>query len=94
MPPEVFYVFKQYLYLVRLSWPRLNEKIDEDYDILDYNEMTSDRFYSIYMQSSDYTHFFARNLAIVIFTALLIVAVWILFAIVDYILCCKNSQQV
>ena len=36
MPPSVFYIFKKYLNIVRLSWPEVNDEIDETYNVHDY----------------------------------------------------------
>ena len=68
MPPSVFYIFKKYLNLVRWNSPDYNEHIEEKYDV--HNYTTDDGSFSFYMESSDYVHLLARNMVIIITTAL------------------------
>ena len=82
MPPSVWYVFKQYLNLVRLNWPALNEHIDETHDV--YNYSLDQGNYSIYLKEMDYDHLFGRNLVIVISSGLAIGIAWGVMAGIDY----------
>ena len=81
MPPSVFYTFKKYLHLVRLNWPALNEDIEENFSVFDYQDEQG--LYSAYLRASDYVHLFARNTVIIICSALVIFAVWAIVGILD-----------
>ena len=91
MPPQVFYVFKKYLYLVRMSWQKFNNNIEESYNVHDY--ATDDGLYSAFLESSDYEHLFARNLVIVVATAMLIFFVWSVLAIVDFLSVDRQAKK-
>ena len=89
MPPSVFYTFKKYLNLVRLNWPDLNEDIEENYDVFDYEN--GHGFYSIYLRSSGYAHLFARNTVIILSSALVIFLVWGIIGVIDR--CTVNAKN-
>ena len=81
MPPGVWYVFKKYLNLVRLNSPDLNERIEEAYEVKEYS--LDQGLYTIYLKSCDFEHLFARNLVIIIASAILILTVWTLLIVLD-----------
>ena len=85
MPPGVFYVFKQYLYLVRMTWPGAVENVDETYNASDY--ANEEGWYNIYLKSSDYFHLFAHNMFVIIMTGVAIVIVWAVFWLIDRVKC-------
>ena len=90
MPPSVFYIFKKYLNLVRWNSPDYNEHIEEKYDV--HNYATDDGSFSLYMQSSDYVHLLARNMVIIITTALVIGLVWLVFIPLDHLSLVKRNE--
>ena len=89
MPPSVFYTFKKYLNLVRLNWPQLNEDIENNIDVFDFENEKG--LYSIYLRDSDYSHLFARNTVIIITAALIIFMTWATLAIIDQ--CTGNKKN-
>ena len=74
-------MFKQYLHMVRLNWPALNEKVDFEYDSKDYAD--DEGLFSIYLRASDYEHMFARNLLVILSCTAVILIVWVTLAIID-----------
>ena len=90
MPPSVFYTFKKYLHLVRLSGPDINANIEESWQVHDYAR--DEGAFSIYLQTSDYAHLFARNLVIPISAVLLLGTVWAIVAIVDKVMKTKEKE--
>ena len=83
MPPSVFYVFKRYLYLVRLIWPGLVEDIAVSYD-------AENSLIHIFLSSSDYFALLSDNLTIVFILVLVIIIAWICLAIFDKIGTCTR----
>jgi len=81
MPPNVWYVFKKYLNLVRLNFPDLNDKIENSFNVKKYS--IDQGLYTIYLKSCDFEHLFARNLIIIVSSAILILTVWILLTFLD-----------
>lgn len=57
MPGNVHYVFKEYLDLLRLNWPLLNNALFDRYNfrIKGYEQ----GFYNVFLEASDYVHLFA-----------------------------------
>ena len=54
---------------------------------------TDDGLYSAFLESSDYEHLFARNLVIVVATAMLIFFVWSVLAIVDFLSVDRQAKK-
>ena len=91
MPPSIWYIFKQYLHLVRLNLPALNSEIEETYDVQDYAD--DQGLYTLYLKSVDFYHLFARNLVIVIGSVVLILGVWAIIAVVDAVTRTRAKMQ-
>ena len=83
LPGNAHYVLKEYLDLVRLNWPALNNAL---YDRATYREHGYEHgFYNVFLESGDYVHLFAQNLVIFSFIGLLILLSWIGLAIKDHL---------
>lgn len=83
MPGNAHYVLKEYLDLVRLNWPTLNNAL---YDRYTYRQSGYERgFYNVFLETSDYVHLFAQNLVIISFAGILILVTWIGLAVKDYL---------
>ena len=88
LPPSVFYVFKKYLYFVRMSWVSVGEYMEESYIAREY--VDEPKLYSAFLLSSDYFHLFTHNLFLPMIATALICAVWICTAIFDYFVNRRN----
>lgn len=74
-----------------MNWQKFDDSIDETYSVHQY--ATDDGLYSAFLESSDYKHLFARNLVIVIASAMAILFVWSVLAIVDFFSVDKKTPK-
>lgn len=83
MPGNVFYVFKDYLDLVRLHIPALSTLL---YDRSYYRQsVESSHYYNVFLDSSDYVHLFAQNIPIIGLSGVILISIWLALAIKDRI---------